>query len=209
LIDTRDAGKYFSEEVLKLKEANTKAQFELLKQQINPHFLFNALSTLKSLIRLQDSNAEDFVMSLSDVYRKLLQRRDKELIRLSDEIEIVNSYLFMQKLRFEGNLNIEINIEPAYLETTFLPPFALQILVENTIKHNIVSQRKPLTIYINAVDNQRIVIKNTLQPKKTNEESTGWGLSNLIERFEAFTKEKVEIQEDEMSFSVSLPLLKM
>ncbi len=205
-IDSREVAKRYIEEANLLREANTKAQFEILKQQINPHFLFNALSTLKSLIRVQDPNAETFVLSLSDVYRKLLQRREKELIRLSDELEIVNSYLFMQKLRFEENLSIETTI-PDNTLALFLPPFALQLLIENTIKHNIISQRKPLTIRIWVDADKKIIVENTLQPKKTPEESTGWGLNNLIERYESFSKKTIEIKQTDTLFSVALPLL--
>ncbi len=208
MIDSQAAARNYLQEALTLKEANTKAQFEILKQQINPHFLFNALSTLKSLIRIQDVNAEHFVMSLSDVYRKLLLRRDKELIALVDEIEIVNSYLFMQNIRFEGSLIASIDVKAEHLEQTLIPPFALQLLVENTIKHNIISQRKPLTIRIYTVENQYIVIENTLQHKKNIEESTGWGLSNIIARFEAFTSQKIEITESEDLFKVALPLIR-
>jgi two-component system, LytTR family, sensor kinase len=204
--DSREAAKDYLEETLKLKEANTKAQYEILKNQVNPHFLFNALSTLKSLIRIQDPQAEAFVMRLSDVYRKLLTRREKELIRLSDEMEIVNSYLFMQQLRFENNLIIETTIPTDDLEL-FIPPFALQLLIENTIKHNIISQRRPLSISIFVNEKKQIVVENTKQPKKTTEESTGWGLSSLMERYEAFTPNKVEIKETEEDFSVALPLL--
>jgi two-component system, LytTR family, sensor kinase len=206
IIDSREVSKKYMQEANMLREANAKAQFEILKQQINPHFLFNALSTLKSLIRLQDPNAETFVLSLSDVYRKLLQRREKELIHLSDEIEIVNSYLFMQKLRFENNLMVEMNI-PKDALSCYLPPFALQLLIENTIKHNIISQRKPLCIRVFVDDNNNIVVENSLQPKKNVEDSTGWGLSNLIERYDAFSKKKIEICETENLFSVALPLL--
>jgi two-component system, LytTR family, sensor kinase len=206
LMDSREAAKNYLEETHKLQEANTKAQFDILKQQVNPHFLFNALSTLKSLIRMQDSRAEEFVMSLSDVYRKLLQRRDKELIRLSDELEIVDAYLFMQQLRFEKNLIVHNTIDTNALEL-FIPPFALQLLIENTIKHNIISQRKPLTIRIFVRDRKQIVVENTMQPKKTSEESTGWGLSSIIERYICFTKTPIDIHHDEHTFSVALPLL--
>jgi two-component system, LytTR family, sensor kinase len=204
--DSREAAKDYLEETLKLKEANTKAQYEILKNQVNPHFLFNALSTLKSLIRIQDPQAEPFVMRLSDVYRKLLTRREQELIHLSDEMDIVNSYLFMQQLRFENNLIIKTTI-PTHDLDLFIPPFALQLLIENTIKHNIISQRRPLSIFIFVNEKQQIVVENTKQPKKSTEESTGWGLSSLIERYEAFTPKKIEIMETETTFSVALPLL--
>jgi two-component system, LytTR family, sensor kinase len=206
IIDNREKTKNYIDETLKLKEANTKAQFEILKNQVNPHFLFNALSTLKSLIRIQDPQAEAFVMRLSDVYRKLLTRREQELIQLSDEMDIVNSYLFMQQLRFENNLIIKTTI-PTHDLDLFIPPFALQLLIENTIKHNIISQRRPLSISIFVNENKQIVVENTKQPKKTTEESTGWGLSSLIERYEAFTPNKIEINETESLFSVALPLL--
>ena len=207
LIDNRDMRQVYFKETEELREANTRAQFEILKQQINPHFLFNALSTLKSLIRIQDPNAEKFVMNLSDVYRKLLQQRGQEFIHLQDEIEIVESYLFMQKMRFEDNLIVETTIDPVY-KNAFLPPFALQLLIENVVKHNIISRSKPLTIRIFTTEQKRIIVENTYQPKTNNlEESTGWGLSTLVERFNMFTKEPIEIFKKETLFSVSLPLL--
>lgn len=205
LTDSRELARTYFIQTQQLQVANTKAQFEILKQQINPHFLFNALSTLKSLIRIQDPQAEAFVMSLSDVYRKLLSRRDKELIRLSDEMEIVNSYLFMQQLRFEKNLIIKTEIKTEDLKL-FIPPFALQLLIENTIKHNIISQRKPLIIRLFVMDN-KVIVENTKQPKQTTEESTGWGLSSLIERYTSFTSTAIDIKETEIVFSVALPLL--
>ena len=207
LIDNREIRQVYSKETQELREANSRAQFEILKQQINPHFLFNALSTLKSLIRIQDPNAEKFVMNLSDVYRKLLQQRGQEFFHLEDEIEIVESYLFMQKMRFEENLKVETTINPLY-KNAFLPPFALQLLIENVIKHNIISRSKPLTIRIFTTDQRRIVVENNYQPKTNNiEESTGWGLSALVERFNMFTKEPVEIDKQDALFHVSLPLL--
>jgi sensor histidine kinase YesM len=205
LTDGLDVARTYSEQTYKLQEANTKAQFNILKQQVNPHFLFNALSTLKSLIRLQDPNADEFVMSLSDVYRKLLQERDKDLIRLSDELGIVNSYLFMQKLRFENNLIVENTIS-VEAQTLFIPPFALQILIENTIKHNIISQRRPLSIRLFIRDN-KVVVENDIQPRKIPEESTGWGLSSLAERYTTFTDVPIDISKTDTTFSVGLPLL--
>jgi sensor histidine kinase YesM len=205
LTDSRELARTYFEQTQQLQVANTKAQFEILKQQINPHFLFNALSTLKSLIRIQDPQAEPFVMSLSDVYRKLLTRRDKELIRLSDEMDIVNSYLFMQQLRFEKNLIIETDIKTDDLHL-FIPPFALQLLIENTIKHNVISQRKPLVIRLFVNDN-KVIVENTKQPKQTTEESTGWGLSSLIERYTSFTSTAIDVKETDTLFSVALPLL--
>jgi two-component system, LytTR family, sensor kinase len=112
----------------------------------------------------------------------------------------------MQKLRFENNLMVEMNI-PKDALSCYLPPFALQLLIENTIKHNIISQRKPLCIRVFVDDNNNIVVENSLQPKKNVEDSTGWGLSNLIERYDAFSKKKIEICETENLFSVALPLL--
>ena len=206
LIDNREMRELYFTETQYLREANTRAKFEILKQQINPHFLFNALSTLKSLIRIQDPNAENFVMNLSDVYRKLLQRRDKEYIRLQDEMEIVESYLFMQKMRFEDNLQVETAIQ-AEFEDAFIPPFALQLLVENAIKHNIISRIKPLKIHIYTTNEKRIVVENTFQPKAKSHDSTGWGLSSLVQRFNIFTQQPVEILKTETLFSVSLPFL--
>ncbi len=206
LIDNREMRQLYFNETQHLREANTRAQFEILKQQINPHFLFNALSTLKSLIRVQDPNAETFVMNLSDVYRKLLQGREKEFIRLQDEMDIVQSYLYMQQMRFENNLKVETLIHPQF-EEAFLPPFALQLLIENAIKHNIISRAKPLTIRIFTTEQKRIVVENTFQPKAKSGDSTGWGLSSLKERFNVFTQQPIEIIETDDLFSVSLPFL--
>jgi two-component system, LytTR family, sensor kinase len=206
LYDLQEQRRITTEEMFELRTMNERARFEILKQQINPHFLFNSLSTLKSLILMNDPNAGEFVMSLSEVYRKLLERREQDLVTLDNEMEIVNAYLFMQRLRFEDSLISEIEILPQHL-VYYLPPFSLQLLIENVIKHNVISIRKPLKLRIFTNDDDMIVIENSLQPKKGNDESTGWGLSTLVERYRIFTSKSVEVIENETTFSVVLPLL--
>ncbi len=206
LEDLQEQRRITAEEVFELRTLNERARFDILKQQINPHFLFNSLSTLKSLILMNDPNAGEFVMSLSEVYRKLLERREQELVTLDNEMEIVNAYLFMQRLRFEDSLLSEIEILPQY-HSFYLPPFSLQLLIENVIKHNVISIRKPLKLRIYTTEEDNIVIENSLQPKKGNDESTGWGLSTLVERYRIFSPKTVEIIETETTFSVILPLL--
>ena len=194
-------------ELLRLQKENLISQYEALKTQVNPHFLFNTFNTLISLIETEQDLAIEFVQQLSNVYRYVLQTRNKELVRVKEEIDFIEAYLFLLKRRYAENIVVTINIkEPAF--TYYLPPLCLQLLVENAIKHNIISVRKPLYIDIYNTEDNYIVIRNNLQKKTSIEYSAGIGLPNITERYRHFTKIPVNIEENHYHFIVSLPLLR-
>lgn len=188
-----------------LAKANLQSHLEGLKNQVNPHFLFNSLNTLSSLIDENPTQANEFVQKLSSVYRYVLTHRDKETVLLQDEVEFIKSYIFLNKIRFGENLNIHINLTSACLALN-IPTLTLQMLVENAIKHNIISANKPLTVHINC-DDEYIVVTNNLQAKLMTVESSGIGLSNIVERYKYLTKKPVFIQKTDIDFSVKVPLV--
>jgi two-component system, LytTR family, sensor kinase len=192
-------------ELERLKMDNLGAQYELLKQQVNPHFLFNSLNTLKYMVESGDKHAVDFVLKLSDFYRFSLESRKLNLIPVSEELEILNAYIFLLKARFEDGIDLTIDIDPA-LRETFIPPFTLQLLIENCIKHNIVSLDKPLPIKIYS-EKDCIVIENKVQLKRTPESSMGVGLENINQRYLHLMDKKIDIQPGDHVFTVKLPVI--
>lgn len=192
-------------ELERSKADNLGAQYELLKQQVNPHFLFNSLSTLKSMVELEDRNSVDFILKLSDFYRFTLENRKLDLISLSEEIEILDAYMYLLKARFEEGIELEYLI-PEDVYRTWIPPFTLQLLVENCIKHNVVSLDKPLHITIYE-ENGLLIVENPLQLKKNPEHSTEVGLDNINRRYFHLLNQKVQIENDQEYFRVKLPLI--
>ena len=149
---------------------------------VDPHFLFNSLNVLTGLIEENPDNAIDFTTSLSKIYRYVLEQKDKEVVSIQEEINFAKTYVNLLKLRFENSINFEIE-QTTFSETEFIVPLSLQILLENTIKHNIVSDQKPLKIKIYKQDNY-LIIENSFQPKETIKDSTGIGLKNIINRYQ-------------------------
>ncbi|WP_027381747.1 sensor histidine kinase [Chryseobacterium daeguense] len=192
-------------ELEKVKSDNLGAQYELLKQQINPHFLFNSLNTLKSMAETNDSETVDFIMKLSDFYRFTLESRKLDLITVQEEMKIIDSYIFLQKARFGEGITLTNELTDQVLKT-LIPPFTLQLLVENCIKHNIVSQSKPLHIKIYNSEN-KIIIENPVQKKMVTEESLGVGLDNVKMRYKHLLEQEIEINSDEKIFQIKLPLI--
>lgn len=192
-------------ELERTKSDNLAAQYELLKQQVNPHFLFNSLNTLKYMVESGDAHSVDFILKLSDFYRFTLESRKQDLIRLAEELDILNAYVFLLKARFEEGIDLTINIDKQYHQS-FIPPFTLQLLVENAIKHNIVSIDRPLTISL-YTENDFIVVENRLQLKKTPEASMGLGLENINQRYLHFVNKKMEIHASESLFTIKLPII--
>lgn len=188
-----------------LKRESLSAEFETLKNQINPHFLFNSLNTLTSLIEENPKTATDFVQKLSSVYRYLLTQKDKETVTLKEEIDFVRSYIYLNQIRFGNNLRFHIHIDAAYMERKIVT-LSIQMLIENAIKHNIISQQHPLSISI-GVHQGKVFVKNNLQRKTVMNESNGIGLNNISHRYSFLTKEEVEMIDDDDNFYVSLPLL--
>ena len=192
-------------ELERVKADHLNAQFDLLKQQVNPHFLFNSLNTLKSMIELGDAHSVDFILKLSDFYRFTLENRKQDIILLSEELKILHAYLFLLQARFEEGINLVDNIDRT-AALTFIPPFTLQLLVENCIKHNVVSLERPLKISLYIADNM-LIVENSLQLKKVPEVSTAMGLENINQRYQHLTQKNMEIEKTDVTFKVKLPLI--
>jgi two-component system LytT family sensor kinase len=192
-------------ELERTKADNLSAQYESLKQQVNPHFLFNSLNTLKYMVESHDKHSVDFILKLSDFYRFTLESRKLDLIMLSEELSILNAYLFLLKARFEEGIDLVIEIDPKY-HSSYIPPFTLQLLIENCIKHNIVSLDRPLHIRLYS-EKECLVVANRLQLKRTPEASTGMGLENINERYIHLLNQRIEIQASEKQFTVKLPVI--
>lgn len=192
-------------EVEKYKTQSTEAQLQNLKNQINPHFLFNNLSVLTSLVYKNQDKAVDFINELSKVYRYVLDNKNSELVTLNEELEFLNHYTYLLNIRFENAFKFSVNIEEN-IKHIYLPPMCLQMLVENTIQHNEASLAKPLhvTIYTN---NNSLTIENNIQARSNLSESSKTGLSNIQSRYSYFTNKKIEIFNDGKSFKVTLPLM--
>lgn len=187
----------------KLKREQLALQYETLKSQVNPHFLFNNLNSLTSLISTNPEKAIDFVKQLSEVYRYVLDQKDCELVALETELKFLESYIFLQKIRFGSNLDVQINISQKNFKVI---PLSIQMLVENAIKHNEISDKKPLLIKIYSVDDHYLTIENQLQ-KKAATEGNGTGIQNISDRYAFFTDKKVLITFNSEKFKVSIPLL--
>jgi hypothetical protein len=192
-------------EVEKYKTESIQAQLQNLKNQINPHFLFNNMSVLSSLVYKDQDKAVDFINQLSKVYRYLLDNKDSELVSLEDELHFIRSYTYLLKIRFDTNIVFLIDLETESLKK-MLPPMALQILIENAIKHNEISSDFPLTVKITS-KNDILEVSNNLQLRLNNEESSKTGLKNISERYQYFTNKSIEIIKDSTLFSVKIPLL--
>ena len=193
------------EEKEMLKRESLMAQLNALKTQVNPHFLFNNLNTLCSIIPEDPKLAVAFVQELSKVYRHILEVKDETSIPLKEEMEVLQAYAFLLQTRFGENLQIVIKVPAANMEDKVVP-LSLQLLMENAIKHNIVSQDRPLQILVTVKDG-KLMVSNNLQKKNQLIESTGIGLNNIRNRYKMLTSQTVEIIELADSFSVSIPLI--
>ncbi len=165
----------------RLEKENMRSQLESLKTQISPHFLFNSFNALLSLIDSDKEKAKQFLLELSKVYRYVLEQKDNLVVELKDELKFINSYIYLNKIRFGVNLLFETDIDAENL-SKFIPPLTLQSLVENAIKHNIISENKPLTIKITN-EKEMLIVTNNLQSRSEKIISTGIGLNNLKERY--------------------------
>lgn len=190
-----------------LQTENYKVQLEALRSKIDPHFLYNSFNTLRSMIRQQDEKSEQFVLSLSDFYRQTLKYNESTTIKLCEEIKVLESYLFLMKNRNEEALHINIEIANEYFEHQILI-LALQTVVENCFKHNMMTSKQPLKIQIKSLPEYRIEISNNIQPKLFAPTTLGYGLENLKKRYELLgINHGVEVQHNENEFIVKLKLL--
>ena len=188
-----------------LVKENISSQLEGLKNQVNPHFLFNSLNTLASIIPDDQERGVRFVTKLSKVYRYILDIKDQKLISVRDELDFLHSYTYLLKERFGDNIVIEINVDDSDFEKLIMP-LSLQITFENAIKHNIITSSKPLHIQV-YMENENLVVKNNLQKKSTVGTSTKMGLQNIKNRYSFFTDKEVGVISTMKHFIVTLPLL--
>ncbi|MGL5113287.1 MAG: histidine kinase [Flavobacterium sp.] len=189
----------------KIIAGTASAKFETLKNQIDPHFLFNSLNVLSSLIEENPENAQRFTTSLSKIYRYVLEQKDKELVSVAEELNFATTYMKLLKMRFENSLFYEVPSEVQNPEAKVVP-LSLQLLLENTVKHNVVSEQRPLHIRI-YIENQYLVIQNDFQKKEVLQDRQGVGLQNIINRYAIITKRKVLIEQNEQTFTVKIPIL--
>jgi sensor histidine kinase YesM len=192
-------------ENLQRERKQMELQFEALKNQLSPHYLFNSLNTISSLIYKDTPSAEQFIRRLAQTYQYILSTQQKRFVTLKDEVDFVQSYYYLLRIRFQQQLNVEINL-PSNIMNSKIPPLTLQILVENAVKHNTISADRKLFIYITAQDNTYLKVINTKTSVSSNVQSFRLGLENIKRRYEFFTNRRIEIRDDE-KFSVSLPVL--
>jgi two-component system, LytTR family, sensor kinase len=189
-----------------LQRINLLTQYDSLKQQVNPHFLFNSLNSLSSLIRIDPMQAERFVEELSHVYRYLLQSNQGELTSLRQELGFIQSFLHLLKTRFGDALQVALEV-PEAMQHYKIPPLTLQLLVENAVKHNEVSSENPLRLSIAINVAGRLEVKNNLQKKLVAVPSEKVGLANIMAKYKLLGQPEVEVRETENEFIVSLPLI--
>ncbi len=191
----------------KIIASTASAQFESLKSQIDPHFLFNSLNVLSSLIEEHPENAQKFTTSLSKIYRYVLEQKDKELVTVTEELAFAETYMNLLKMRFENSITFEIEIASSLAMTAFkVVPLSLQLLLENCIKHNVVSEQHPLHIKIYLQDNY-LVVENNLQKKEVLQSRKGVGLQNIVDRYAILTNRNVLIEETTAHFKIKIPIL--
>ena len=191
----------------KLVAENLQNQYQALKNQLNPHMLFNSLNTLQSLVRENPKRAQEYIRELSYVLRYTLQENDTHTVSLQEEMEFTDSYIFLMKMRYEDNLHFTLEVGEHLMDYR-LPPFSVQLLVENAIKHNEISNRNPLTIRICTAGEESLCIENNLQPRRTSASGTGVGLDNLSKRYRLIFCRDIQITEVNGIFSVCIPLIK-
>ena len=189
----------------KIIAGTASAKFESLKNQIDPHFLFNSLNVLSSLIEENPDSAQKFTTSLSKIYRYVLEQKDKELVSVEEELAFAKTYMNLLKMRFENSLFYELPETVPNPEAKVVP-LSLQLLLENTVKHNVVSEQRPLNIRI-FMDADYLAIQNDYQKKEVLQERKGVGLQNIINRYGIITNRKVLIEQNEQTFTVKIPVL--
>ena len=193
----------------KYKKENIQSQLAALKNHLDPHFLFNNLNILSSLIDKDRNRSRVFLDRFAAVYRGILKSKDEDLIPLRDEINFMESYIYLLKTRFEEHIKFNINIDDKFTNLV-IPPLTVQMLVENAIKHNIISEKKALCIEISVLENGYLIVKNSLNSKPEDENlKSGSGLNNIKKRYEHFTGKSIKIDKSEDNFIVQVPLLEL
>jgi LytS/YehU family sensor histidine kinase len=184
------------------------SQFGALKNQVNPHFLFNSLSILSSLVKKDPDLSEQFIERFSRAYRYILEQRDSDTVLLAQETDFLRAYTFLLQTRFEHKFHVRIDLDDAVLQTTKIPALTLQLLVENAVKHNRMSGKEPLDIVITTTADGMLEVRNPFRPRGEKVDSTGVGLQNIINRYALLTDRPVYVCEQDDAFVVRVPLLK-
>ncbi|HFA48701.1 MAG TPA: hypothetical protein ENJ95_06770 [Bacteroidetes bacterium] len=187
-----------------LERIKAESELNVLKAQINPHFLFNIFNTLVAVIEEDPATAVVYIEKLADFYRSMLQLRDREIISLQEEIELVKNYAYLLEKRYGKNFRLNINING---EDAYVVPLALQMLVENAVKHNVISKAKPLFVEIKRDGEDYVSVINNLQPKINKEASTHFGLQSLSRRYALLANKKIIVQKTDAQFKISIPLI--
>jgi two-component system, LytTR family, sensor kinase len=189
----------------KVIAGTASAKFDALKNQLDPHFLFNSLNVLTSLIEENPINAQKFTTSLSKVYRYVLEQKDKELVTVDEELQFAKTYMSLLKMRFEDSIIFEMPDKASNPESKVVP-LSLQLLLENAVKHNLVTTSKPLHIKIYEQADS-LIVDNNLQTKQIVKKSSGVGLNNIMQRYELLTNKKININKEANRFAVAIPML--
>ena len=195
-----------------LQAENVRNQYQALKNQLNPHMLFNSLNTLQSLVREGPERAQDYICQLAHVLRYTLKENDTHVVTLREEMDFVEAYIYLMKMRYEDNLHFIVEVDSRCLDYV-LPPLSIQTLVENAVKHNEISSRKPFVIEIGIIRSPAdgtfsLFVENVLQPRRTVSSGTGIGLVNLAKRYELLSGKEIKITEADGRFRVCIPLMK-
>ena len=190
----------------KLREEKLIFQYETLKSQVNPHFLFNSLNTLSSLVRQDPELSERFILKLSSIYRYILENTEAEMASLDSEIRFVEDYFYLQKIRDQEKIQLEVQLDAP--ERYEILPMSLQLLVENALKHNTATRAHPLTIRISQEEDGRVAVRNELREKATLTGSSKIGLKNLSERMKLTMNKDIEVMKTEGEFIVKVPARK-
>jgi LytS/YehU family sensor histidine kinase len=192
-------------QLIRLQKENLQSQFEVLRQQVNPHFLFNSLNVLTSLIKLEPDLAEQFTEHLSKVYRYVLENKDNDLVSLQTELDFLDAYIFLLNIRFMDKIEVKVSVQEDKKDLLVLP-LALQLLIENAIKHNSMSKRNPLKIEIMVETGNILRVENNLQERESHMASTGVGLQNITHRYKLLEMPEPEFIKTETSFIARIPL---
>jgi LytS/YehU family sensor histidine kinase len=198
--------RYSLAELERFKKENIEFNLEMLKNQVNPHFLFNSLNTLSSLIFRNQESAASFVRQLARVYRYVLENKETKLVTLHNELEILDSYVFLQSIRYGENISFDVRVINEKKDW-YIAPLTLQMLIENAIKHNVISKGNPLQIDIFTDQYNNIVVRNSLQKKGSITYSSGIGLKNIRSRYTFLIDRKIRVLEGNGYFTVKVPLI--
>lgn len=191
-----------------IQKEKIESQYEILKNQVNPHFLFNSFNTLITVIEDDKKTAVEYVNKLSDFFRNLLSYQEKDIISIQEEMELVENYIFLQQKRYGNNFKVNIDLPSLVLEKYSIPPMGIQILLENCLKHNSVSRETPLVVDIYHENYEYLVVKNNINEKVIKDPSTGIGLQNLKNRFQLLNQQVIKVTNENGFFIVKLPLIK-